>query len=329
MPLTYVVQAVRRAAEARDPRGANLAIGRTLLAGAELSVIVFTPDRALFVYQRHVPTGVWCDGQAALSLWCVTGASGRGLLTARVVAIVVLAVVATGYRPRWTCLPHWYVMYSLSMSLSLPNGGDNVARVATMLLIPLCLGDDRVWQWQSPVRALPAMWQGSGRAALLTVRLQVTAIYVTAALSKLAEPEWRNGTALYAVINDPNFGLSPTLQEFLGPVLSLRPAVAVATWSVVTAELCIAVCVLGPRQMRRLALLLTIVLHAAIVLMMGLFSFGLVMVGLLMIACAGGGNPGCLSAELNTAGWRRSGSRAMADAGDPRTRTERFADRGH
>jgi len=52
-------------------------------------------------------------------------------------------------------------------------------------------------------------------------------------------------------------------------------------------EVGIAVAMLGGRRIRRWALVAGITLHAAIVIAMGLFSFGTIMIGVLLIASGG------------------------------------------
>lgn len=271
-----------------DPRGTEVAVGRTLLALAELSVIVLTPDRALFALTGEQPGGARCSGTRALSLWCVGGGSGEGaFLVRRILAVAVLAVVASGYRPRWTCIPHWYVTFSLGASMTLANGGEGVARIATLLLIPICLGDRRRWQWTAPVPPLDPTWRGSAYAAHLTLRVQVVLVYGHAALSKLVVPEWRDGTAVHYVVRDAYYGVPDGLGRLLDPALGSYWFIALATWGTILAEVTIAASALAPSKARRVGLGVAVALHAGIIVFMGLFSFGLVMIALLVLACAG------------------------------------------
>jgi antimicrobial peptide system SdpB family protein len=170
--------------------------------------------------------------------------------------------------------------------MTMPNGGELIARIATMLLVPVCLGDDRSWQWTLPAGPMSPWWRGSTCAALITVRVQLAIVYGEAAVSKLLVPEWRDGTALYAVSYDPDSGLSAPLQQIASPFLARYPLLATLTWAVIGAELTIAVGILGPRATRRAALALVVVLHAAIVVALGLFSFGIIMIATAAIACA-------------------------------------------
>jgi antimicrobial peptide system SdpB family protein len=272
-----------------DPRDRSLALGRSLLASATLSILVFTPARALFVPTPDNPAGVRCGGARGLMLWCV-GGQAPWLSTARlVVAIAVLTLVVIGYHPRWTCVPHWYVTASLGTTMTIPNGGDEVARIVALLLIPMCLGDHRRWHWRASPEPYPATWAGVSYAAHLVLRVQVALIYLSAVVAKLRVPSWRHGTYLAQVFDHPYYGPSAALRSILEPALGSRPVVATLTWGTLALELAIAASMAGGPRIRRYGLVLGIALHGMIIVVMGLFSFGLVMIALLTLTLAGGG----------------------------------------
>lgn len=266
-----------RAAGDHESRGPALALGRSVLALAQLSVVLFTPMSALFVPTAATATGVRCEGVRAVSPWCV-GGPGPGLA----VTIAVLSVAASGYRPRWTCVPHWYVTAGMAMSMPLAHGGDRVAQVATMLLVPICLGDPRRWQWSRVVAPLPPWWRGSAFAAHWALRVQVVAVYAAAVAAKLGDAEWRGGTALRLVAVDPVSGFPAPVVELLDPLLD-SAAVVPLTWSVMAVQVVIAVGVLIGGRTGRVALVAGVALHVAIGTLMRLPSFGLVMVAVLVV----------------------------------------------
>ncbi|WP_433260502.1 hypothetical protein ACQPZF_24300 [Actinosynnema sp. CS-041913] len=280
--MNRVRAALGRAAVRCEPRGLPLAFGRSALAAAHLAVLAANSDADLFI------GGVdpRCDGVRAIGLWCLTGGSGQGAQVARVVAVVVLGVVLSGLSPRWTCVPHWYVAFSFAAGLPPVDGGDEIAQVTTLLLIPLCLGDDRVWQWSAVRGPLPAPLRGVALAGLCTIRAQICVIYLSASVSKLRDPQWRQGTGLHLVMHDPDHGLSSSVRDALGPVLGSYWLIATATWAVIVVQLAIAVAVLGGRSARRVALVLGVGLHGTIAVMMNLPAFGLVVIGLLAVGCA-------------------------------------------
>jgi antimicrobial peptide system SdpB family protein len=284
-PVRRLWTGLTRAADAFEPRGLPLAAARTLLASASGCLLAFSPDRALFPRTAGVTDGPVCDGIGRLSMWCLAGSGGAGPWICRIVALAVLLLVALGYRPRWTCVPHWYVTFSLSAAIALPDAGEQVIRILTLLLIPICLADERRWQWSRPVRPLPAAWRGRAYAAQLFVRLLGVTIYAQASLSKLAVPEWRDGTAGYYWLVDVHYGSAFAIQPPLGTVLGSSVGVSIVTWGALAVELTLAVCLLGSARVRRAGWALAVGMHGSIALLMGFTTFAMTMAGLWAIAC--------------------------------------------
>jgi len=77
------------------------------------------------------------------------------------------------------------------------------------------------------------------------------------------------------------------LRPLAEKVLSEPILAAPLTWGVIAVELSIAASAALPRRQRRGGLFLAILLHGAIILLMGLFSFGLIMIALMMVVNAG------------------------------------------
>ncbi|MGW7531789.1 sporulation-delaying protein SdpB family protein [Amycolatopsis sp. NPDC054798] len=265
-----------------DPRTKSLAVGRSLLASAQLMTLGLNSDSALFFRSAESSAGVRCEGIRSAGLWCLDGESGSNLVVARLLAVAVLVVVLSGLSPRWTCIPHWYVSFSLAANMSLANGGDRAGQIAAMLFVPVCLGDDRKWQWVVPCSSLPARWKGRSFAACLALRCQVSVIYLVAASSKLTDPVWRNGRALYILAYDGEFGLPVTIRHVLGSALGSTWLVAIATWGVILIEYAIGIAALFGFRCRKFALALGVCLHLAIGVLLGLASFGLTMIALLI-----------------------------------------------
>ncbi|SEQ80052.1 antimicrobial peptide system protein, SdpB family [Lentzea xinjiangensis] len=295
-----------------DPRTTAFGAARTLVALAELSVLVFTSDADLFPAVPNTPAGPRCDGLRTLSLWCA-GSSPTAHTVFRAVTIAVLVLAASGYRPRWTCIPQWYATFSLAAAMHIPNGGENVARTVTLLLIPLCLGDDRIWHWRRPATPLPAWWRGTTFVTHLVIRLQVAIVYGQAVWIKVVEPEWRNGTAMHHVIQDAYFGAVPELVPLLGSGF-LIPAF---TWGTVVLETAIAICVFGNPRLRRAALAFAVVLHGGIIVVLGLASFGLVMIGFVALASCGRSLPDSSLPDSSSSGSVLPASPAPARPDQP------------
>ena len=83
------------------------------------------------------------------SLFCI-GNSHEYLDARRWLAVAALLVVASGFRPRVTAIVHTWIVFSVSASVTFPDGGDAIALIVVLLITPMCLADPRPWQWARP-----------------------------------------------------------------------------------------------------------------------------------------------------------------------------------
>ncbi|MEV0647515.1 hypothetical protein AB0I28_19840 [Phytomonospora sp. NPDC050363] len=271
-----------------DPRRARLALARTGLALVQLALVVANPGDLLMPSTPASPAGLDCYGIRAASMWCAGDSAHMPRESLRYIAMAVLLLVASGYRPRWTAIPHLYVTASIAASIPVINGGEHVAQIVVMLLVPVCLGDSRRWQWDRPVALLPGRWRGAAYAAHLVLRLQATVLYLTAGLSKLATPEWREGTALDIIARNPRNGFPEPVLQFLEQGTWWQAVATVVSWSTIWIEVAIGVLVwFGPRA-RRVVLVIGGLLHCSILFLMGLASFELTMLLLLVLISSEG-----------------------------------------
>jgi antimicrobial peptide system SdpB family protein len=208
------------------------------------------------------------------------------------IAVAVLLVVAIGWRPRFTGVVHWWLSLSFQLTGSTMEGGDQAIAVLTLLLIPITLTDPRQWHWQAaPASTHPTSLRKSGRAlaslvalsAALAIRVQVSGIYFHASVAKLLVTEWQDGTAMYYWLNSPVFGAPLLLRGMLAPLLRHAGFLAAITWSPIAVELLLFMGIIASRPARRVLLVLGIGLHLGILILMGLFTFSLVMFGALLL----------------------------------------------
>ncbi len=117
----------------------------TVLALGTLGTLLATSPSVLMSPLAGQASPPVCLGMARVGLWCaVPGAGGEA---ARLLSIAVLLVTASGWRPRLTAIPHWYVSWSLVANATIQDGGDQIATILTLLLIPVALTDPRRWHW--------------------------------------------------------------------------------------------------------------------------------------------------------------------------------------
>lgn len=262
-------------------------VARSLLALGTLLTLVFSPTNVLFPPEILRGLGGTCSGNAALSLFCLLPGNLAGL--GRAIAILSLLVVASGWRPRFTGILHWWVTMSLFVASVVVDGGDQISMILTLALVPVTLLDDRTWHWQTPPRRVTdsstAHLCGSLAALLILtgVRVQVAAVYLEAAVAKTRVPEWRDGTAVYYWMTDVGFGVDGLRRAIIAPLLTIGPIVAALTWGAITLELFLFAGLLMDRRYRRVFLVLGILFHVTIALVHGLISFGCAMSAALVL----------------------------------------------
>ena len=249
---------------------------RTLLAGATLLTLL--AERADTLFR---PLGVEVAREVTdipfMKVSLFTLLHGDHLEAARWIAIAILALTATGWRPRVTGVLHWYVTASFAVSCVVVEGGDQAAAILTLLLIPVTLLDGRGWHWSPPRAAgeTATMVRGACRGL---VRLQMAVIYFTACTSKVAVPEWANGTAVYYWSMHPIFGVEGWRRALLLPIVTNPVGVTCLTWGAMTIEAFLFMGLLMERRYRPVLFVVGTLFHAGIAAMHGLPSFSLVMV---------------------------------------------------
>nr|WP_255472697.1 sporulation-delaying protein SdpB family protein [Quadrisphaera setariae] len=270
-----------------DPRNLWFGTGRSLLALAQLSVVLFTSPHALFPPVLGEPQAPDCTTTVkSASFYCI-GHLNSGFDWHRWLMAALLLVVASGWRPRLTGILHAWLAYSFSVSISLPDGGESVLRIIAILIIPLCVLDDRKWHWKSGgERQLGPIASGVGFVVLWAVRLQVAFIYLDSAVSKFGVADWVNGTAEYYIVRDPMFGVAGPTSSLMLALTDHPVGVLTLTWGALIIEIVIAALLLLPHAGKNAALLLDVLLHLMIISTMGLWSFSLIMIGSAVIAAS-------------------------------------------
>jgi antimicrobial peptide system SdpB family protein len=269
----------------QDPWTNVYGLGRSLAALGTLLTLAFTSTSSLFQPGSGVPVAPVCDGLAATSIFCVLG---DHLELARAIGIGILAVVISGWRPRMTAIPHWWVSFSIVSTVVTIDGGDHICAVLTLLLLPIALTDPRRSHWSPPGNGavLPsAVTPGRLTAtfAWWMIRLQVAGIYLNAGVAKWSVEEWRNGTVLYYVWTDPNYGAPAWLLPILMPLLHNGPVMTALTWSVLLLELLLFASLVMDSRHWKTMLWAGLLFHGGIALIHGLISFGFAMSAALVL----------------------------------------------
>jgi len=260
-----------------DYRSRWFAAGRTALALATASELLWTRTGALFT-EVGGASGPYCVAQPRVSLFCL-GNPHEFVEPRRWLAIVGLLLVASGYRPRFLCVLHVWIVFSVTTSITLPDGGDSIALIVVALITPMCFADPRPWQWTSLRKHMGRNGRTVAYLTFWALRLQVAYIYADSAIAKMGVPDWQNGSAFYYFVRDKLFGSAGLFTPVWMWVSDQSLTTAAITWGTIVLELAIAAFTLLGTRWRLAAFWLALILHVLIFLSMGLFSFSMVMAG--------------------------------------------------
>lgn len=257
-------------------------LARTIVASATALTLATTGSTAMWSPFFEGATGpLGCDGlRGAVGLFCVVPV--EHLPIAHGVAIAALVVVASGWRPRFTGVVHWWITFSVLASAT-RDGGEQVAALFALLTIPWTVGDTRTWHWQS-VTGTP-----SPRAAFIAhtsrtlLRVQVMVVYLHSAVTKLEVDQWLNGTAFYYWVHDPIVGAPPTLSPVVFPLVSNQYVLAVLTYGAIVAEFVLVAALVAPTRRRWSLYWVGLTFHVGVALVLGIFSFSLAMIAALIV----------------------------------------------
>lgn len=272
----------RRTVEIPWPWTNVYGVGRSLLATATFLTLVFTPNSTFFRPVSTLGTFPVCNaGVTRAGLFCVFPEAG--LTWAKILCLGTLLVTASGWRPRVTCIPHAYVAFTVVSGIALPDGGDQVAAILTLILIPVALTDGRRWQWTRPYASTSEMSSKKRLAVSLAAvslgvaKLQVAGIYFQSSTAKLSHQEWADGTAIYYWFHSSTFGMPGWMASLTAPILGQAWVVVAITWGALIVELSVAMGIFMRQRFRWIVLCLGFLLHLAIALTMGLWSFAITM----------------------------------------------------
>jgi len=194
--------------------------------------------------------------------------------------VAILAIVASGWRPRLTAIPHAWVAYSFFSSSTIFDGGDQITLVLTILMLPVALLDSRRWHWSavpSDEQPKPLIWI-TAWSAFFMIRVQMAAVYFVSGISKLAQAEWANGTAMYYWML--TFGSAP---HWVLAVVRQPVIVVALTWGAIALEVVLAIALILPKKTWRPLLVMAITFHFMIACFFGLSSFSTAMIAGLLL----------------------------------------------
>jgi antimicrobial peptide system SdpB family protein len=281
--LELIAQWIRARVPTTNPWTDVYGLARTVLALSLALTLGLNDLSDLFMGgagESHV--GLQCSISAArMGFFCLVGEPGAEF--ARWLSVLVLLVTASGWRPRVTGPLHWYVAFSFQANANVIEGGDQLGAVLALLLVPITLLDGRRSHWDPPTIRVGEGTRLVGWWFFGLIRVQIAIVYFHAAVGKFAVDEWTDGTALYYWLLHPTFGAADWLRPAIEPLLLNGTIGALLTWGVLLLEFMLAAGLIAAKAWRRPLLVGGLMLHAGIILIHGLVSFGVVMFAALIL----------------------------------------------
>ncbi|VAW11738.1 hypothetical protein MNBD_BACTEROID03-214 [hydrothermal vent metagenome] len=252
-------------------------LGRSLIAIALLSSFIFTDVYLMF--ESHILNSLDQSNLLynRINLFVLIGYDN--LIWSKVAVIAILSLVISGYFPRITGLLHFWVFHSFHNACLYLDGGDQIGTILTALLVPITLLDSRVNHWSAPIIKTKSFTMFLGRFFFTIIAVQMAFIYFHTAVEKIYKlEEWTNGTAMYYILQGKYFGLSDFFVNLIKPFIGSK-AVFFLTWWVMLSHLALAFALFLKRENKLVFFYVGLSLHAGIAILMGLYSFSLVMIG--------------------------------------------------
>lgn len=199
----------------------------------------------------------------------------------RWIFIIILILIIIGWRPKLLAIPHTYIAYCINSSGVVIDGGEQVAFVFSILLLPILLFDNRKWHWEN-ASITPSNKNVLFFISYTFIRIQVAILYLHSFVGKLFNEEWINGTAVYYYLKDPMLGTPLFLNPIIYPILD-SPFVALITWFALLIQLILVCSLFIDKKYWRTVLILALLFHESIAILLGLFSFSAAMIGVLIL----------------------------------------------
>jgi antimicrobial peptide system SdpB family protein len=258
-------------------------VARSLLALQCAVTLSVTPTDVLFTPFRSAEVGQCVSIHAGLFWPCWFSPSSIGVAQHSVAAVCVL--IACGFAPALTAVPLACILVGFAAGGVATDGGDQLAGILGLLLLPVSLTDARWNPWAStPRRRWIRPRVVIAASGLWLVKVQVSVVYLVACIGKLSSAEWSTGTALYYWTRNVSFGAPDYLRWLADPITASPWGSALLTWGTLGLEFGLAVSFLVPVHVRLWALLpLAIMFHLAIWFVLGVSSFALVMIAAVLL----------------------------------------------
>lgn len=253
---------------------------RSIIALGTMLTLLINPVTTLFIKRDNgdfVISLLENSFISKFSIFYLFGHDYGSILFSKWLSIIILALVISGYLMKMTSILHWWVAFSFLNSSTIIDGGDQIASILTLFLIPICLLDNRKNHWNKKIER-ESVLNLISIFFLFLIKVQMAIIYFHAAVGKFSHIEWANGTALYYWLNHSFFGM-PEYLSFTNNILTNSYFIILATFGVLIIEILLFLAIFSNSKYKIVMFYIAIPFHLLIIIYMGIFSFFFSMLG--------------------------------------------------
>jgi antimicrobial peptide system SdpB family protein len=256
------------------------AISRTLLSLSTFVTIAFNNEQRLFNISYVQNPNIKTYTISKLSIFEILYPDN--LFLARIISCLILAFVIIGFLPRVTCFLQFWLSLSVYSSSYITEGGDQINMILSILIIPICLFDNRINHWNFYKNNENINVKSTVFFALNIIKLQVAILYFISGFGKLFNDQWREGSAMYYWIVNKEIGTNYYIEFIFSYIFSNRYILFFTTWFVMLFEISLSLIMLTNFN-KKYFFYSALIFHAMIFIFFGLFSFELSMSAALFI----------------------------------------------
>lgn len=217
-----------------------------------------------------------------MTIFCVFNQSSYFEIgVTKIFVIIILLFIILGYLPQIMGVLHFWVAYSIQHNMTTVDGGEQVAMVICFWLMIFSLFDNRINHWHKQNNKFP-IGISIGWAILFIIQVQVSYLYLNSSITKMKNLEWLDGTAVYYYLNDTLFGLPPILYNVFSSIIE-SPFIVFITWGTLLLQLILAGAIFANQKIKNIIFIIAILMHEMFAIFMGLISFSIVMIAVLIL----------------------------------------------
>lgn len=201
-------------------------------------------------------------------------------------SIVAMIIVITGFLPQITSIIHAWIAYSFFTGSFVVEGGNQVAQILTLLLIPIALSDRRINHWYKKdffKYSRPEWLDYLVWSFLKIIQLQMAIIYFFAVAVKVNHSNWQDGSAFYYWFNHNAFGANEKLIELLSPLVNNPVISPMISWGALLVETFLFAAIFMSQKAKNQLFWIGLGFHFMIIIVHGLWSFFFAMAGGLVL----------------------------------------------